>query len=430
MPGPLTRRGWALVSGSLALAALGRVLGVLELFVLAAGGLGLVGVAVVTVLLRRRTELEGTRRLVPARVHAGNDSRVELIVANRGSRTSPVVTMRDSVVQVRAIGGGTPSPPRQARFHVAPLAPGQSNRAAYRLGAERRGLFRVGPLETVIGEPFGLVSTTTLAAPETELTVYPRVDLVTPPPMTTGHDPRSGGGHPTFLGSGDEFYGLREYEVGDDLRRVHWPSTARQDDLMIRQHEVPWQGRATVLLDVRAAVHTDASLEDAVSAAASLVNASWKRDSEVRLLTTDGLDSGFGSGPAHLSAVMEHLAVLEAGTGRLDSLVGSLRQRATGALVLVTTAAAENGTDGNPGSVPERNGGSLQRLLVTRGGYGWAAVVLFGSDASDPSAPSRSPAGLTVPVEPGRPFADAWNSALVASPLAGGSRPAAGKARS
>src|SRR3712207_9064008 len=67
------------------------------------------------------------------------------------------------------------------------------------------------------------------SAPATELTVYPRVDVVAAPPLTTGHDPRSGGGHATFLGSGDEFYGLRAYEVGDDLRQVHWPSTARQD---------------------------------------------------------------------------------------------------------------------------------------------------------------------------------------------------------
>ena len=69
---------------------------------------------------------------------------------------------------------------------------------------------------------------------------------------------------------GDDFYALRDYVVGDDLRRVHWPSTARHDELMVRQDEMPWQGRATVLLDVRRAAHTAASLELAVSAAASV----------------------------------------------------------------------------------------------------------------------------------------------------------------
>ncbi|MGH9279391.1 MAG: DUF58 domain-containing protein, partial [Acidimicrobiales bacterium] len=73
----ITRRGWAVVMGSIAMAGAGRTFGVLELFALAAGGVGLVGVAIVSVLIRRRPRLDATRRLVPARVHAGGDSRVE-----------------------------------------------------------------------------------------------------------------------------------------------------------------------------------------------------------------------------------------------------------------------------------------------------------------------------------------------------------------
>ena len=396
-----------MLSGSFALGAAGRALGVLELFVLAAGGAGLVAVGVVSVLARRRVELEGTRRLVPNRVHAGADSRVELVVRNRGARPSPVVTLRDAVVPVRVAPGSTP---RLARFHVAPLQPGEANRAAYRLGAERRGIFRIGPLETVVSDPFGLASSTTPSAPVTELTVYPRVEGVAAPPLTTGHDPRSGGGHPTFLGSGDEFYGLRAYEVGDDLRRVHWPSTARQDELMIRQHELPWQGRATVLLDVRAGAHTEESLEAAVSAAASLLTASWHRDSQVRLLTTDGLDSGYGSGPGHLEAAMEHLAVVEAGSDRLDALVGALRRRATGALVVVTTTAPSVG--------------ALEQLVVSPGGYGWIAVVLIARAAGE--ARLTPPAALSVHVDAGGSLAEAWNRAVAGTTagLAGrGTRP-------
>ncbi len=71
--------------------------------------------------------------------------------------------------------------------------------------------------------------------------------------MTTGNDPLAGAEHPNALGrGGEDFYALRHYVVGDDLRRVHWPSTARHDELMVRQDELPWQGRATVLVDVRA----------------------------------------------------------------------------------------------------------------------------------------------------------------------------------
>ena len=69
---------------------------------------------------------------------------------------------------------------------------------------------------------------------------------------------------------GDEFLTLREYEVGDDLRRVHWRSTARTGELMIRQDEARWRSRAAVVLDVRPGAHDAASFEVAVEAAASV----------------------------------------------------------------------------------------------------------------------------------------------------------------
>src|SRR5438046_425881 len=82
-----------------------------------------------------------------------------------------------------------------------------------------------------------------------------------PLPQTQGPDPLAGAEHPPALGvAGEDFYALRAYEMGDDLRRVHWPSTARVDELMIRQNEMPWQGRATVLLDTRAQAHEGDSL--------------------------------------------------------------------------------------------------------------------------------------------------------------------------
>lgn len=398
----LTRRGWAVITGSIALAGAGRTFGVLELFALAAGGVGLVGVALISVLWRRRVSLEAVRRLVPARVHAGADSRVELMVRNHGARTTPVVTLRDAVVIVRPENAPGTSP-RQARFHLAPLEPAASNRAAYRLGAERRGLFRVGPLVASVADPFGLASATSEIAPATELTVFPRIEMVSPPPLTTGHDPRAGAGHPTFVGSGEEFFALREYEVGDDLRRVHWPSTARRDELMIRQHEMPWQGRATVLLDVRAGAHTDETFEKAVSAAASLLTASWHRDSQVRLLTTDGLDSGFGTGPGHVHAMMEHLAVVETGGDRLNGLAAALRRQPTGALVVVTTATT---------AVPP-----VERVTTGPRGFGWVAAVLL---ATRPGESRAVPSGvLPVAVGAGQAFADVWNPAMAAPMVVG-----------
>ena len=193
--------------------------------------------------------------------------------------------------------------------------------AAYRLPTDRRGLVQIGPLQVVVGDPFGLTSLATVAAPTVALTVYPHIDQIDPLPYTTGHDPLAGARQPNSLGrTGEDFYALRPYVVGDDLRRIHWPSSARHDELLVRQNELPWQGRTTVLLDVRKAAHSGDSLEVAVSAAASIVAATARRNDLIRLVTTAGTDSDFAPGSDHVEAIMEHLAVVPA------SPTGSLRR--------------------------------------------------------------------------------------------------------
>ncbi|MFP5376476.1 MAG: DUF58 domain-containing protein, partial [Acidimicrobiia bacterium] len=235
---------------------------------------------------------------------------------------------------------------------------------------------------------------------------YPRVDAVPPLPMTRGNDPHAGADHPTALAwAGEDFYALREYAMGDDLRRVHWKATARLDELMIRQDEMPWQGRVTVLADLRRAVHTPASLELALSAAASVVSACWRHRSLVRLVATDGFDSGFAEGHAHVEAVLEHLAGAAAGReDNLGAIVSSLRREGNGgALALVTTAAAPDG--------------DLERVARLRSRFGAVTVVVFERSALDAAAPDGPPRAVpgvrsVVRVTAARPFAPAWTEAM------------------
>src|SRR3546814_11554329 len=84
-----------------------------------------------------------------------------------------------------------------------------------------------------------------------EVTVYPRIDEIQPLPYTTGHDPLAGARQPNSLGrTGENFYALRPYVLGDDLRRVHWPSSARHDALLIRQTALPFQPPPPLLPDL------------------------------------------------------------------------------------------------------------------------------------------------------------------------------------
>ena len=389
---PLTRRGWGLAAGSVLLALAGRLLGVIELYVLAAGGGLLVVVALVLVRARSFT-LEASRHLHPARVHAGDDSRVELVIANRGRSRTPVLTLRD------ALGGPGGSPgTRRARFLLPPLAPGQDDRASYRLPTEARGAFEIGPLEASATDPFGLATRTTVVAPVAELIVYPHVDRIRPLPHTSGSDQMATGSHPTAMGpAGHDFYALRGYQVGDDLRRVHWPSTARRDELMIRQHEMPWQGRATVVLDTRSRFHTAGSFETAVSAAASIVSASWREGSPVRLLTTDGADSGFGAGQAHVEALLSRLAVLAPdAVDHLDHVLAA--PPPGGSIAAVVT-----------GRVPSADLEHLARLAGRSGGL---TTVVVDADHQPAHRPAPTGPGAVVRVGAGSPFPEAWDAAL------------------
>jgi uncharacterized protein (DUF58 family) len=388
----ITGRGWTLLIGGAVLWVAGRLLGAVDLFVLGTGAAALVGLA--TLLARLPgPRLEVRRELHPPRVYAGTESRVELIVSNAGSRRTPVFGLRDP------FDGGR----RQARFLVSPLAVGESARAAYRLPTERRGIFALGPLEASVTDPFGLAARTLRVAGASELTVYPHIDSIAPLPHTRGDDPLSGADHPTGVAlSGEDFYALRAYEVGDDLRRVHWPSTARLDELMIRQNEMPWQARVTVLLDVRQRAHAGESLELAVSAAASVVASCWQRGSLVRLVTTDGVDSGYGAQHAHVEAIMETLASVDlARDDRLAGVLGSLtRPGNAGGLVAIFSAEA-----------PTDDVSSIARLQFR---FASLTVVLFDRSAYDATAASRGRrpgpvAGSIVRVDGNTSFAAAWN---------------------
>jgi uncharacterized protein (DUF58 family) len=321
-------------------------------------------------------------------VHVGTTSRVDLTIRNLRANSTPVLRLRDPV-------SGT----RGADLLVPPLGRGERTVAAYRLPTDRRGLVQIGPLDVVVGDPFGLMNLATVGAPAVGLTVYPHIDHIDPLPYTTGHDPLAGARQPNSLGrTGEDFYALRPYLVGDDLRRIHWPSSARHDELLVRQNELPWQGRTTVLLDVRKAAHSGDSLEVAVSAAASIVAATARRHDLIRLVTTAGTDSDFAPGSDHVEAIMEHLAVVpHTPTGSLRRSIDMLARHSTGGALVVLVA-----------EVPADD---LRAAGHLRGRYGSLTIVHVDRSAWDPGAaigPAPDVPALRVTRE--TPFATVWNT--------------------
>ena len=391
----MTSRGWAVLVAALTSMGAGRILGLEDLYLVGAGLL-LICVFAIAYVRVLRPDLSATRRVLPARVYAGGSSRVELSLVNRGRRSSPVLSVQDPFDRGA----------RWARFLVAPLRPEEVARAAYRLPTDRRGLYDLGPLQVAVTDPFGLATRTVEAAPQTRLTVFPHIDLIAPPPSSNGDDPLAGADHPRALtGGGEDFYALRPYVRGDDLRKVHWPSTARTGEMMLRQDEMPWQARSIIVVDVRTATCPAPALELVVSAAASIVSAAAHHDGLQRLITTAGFDSRAGAGTGHTEAILEHLAGVRASTGTIVTALSTLRRsQAGGALVVVTTGLA--------------TAADLQSLAALRTRYAGVTVVVFDQSAwtgvSAAGSPTPTVRGVRfVRVGNGHPFAQAWDGLAV-----------------
>jgi uncharacterized protein (DUF58 family) len=172
-----------------------------------------------------------------------------------------------------------------------------------------------------------------------DVIVLPKVVPLAAVPPAPGDEPDSGVHHlRTMASAQEEFTTLREFQPGDDVRKVHWPSTARAGSPIVRQFDEPWQRRTTVVIDVRHSNQDQDAFERAVVAAASVISLCASRDELVRLITTGGQDTGFISTDQQVDAAMDLLAGLQL-SGR-GSLTGTLRtliaRRVGGTLVTCT----------------------------------------------------------------------------------------------
>lgn len=371
----ITRAGGATLLAGVLLAVGGWLFGQPELSVLGAAAV-LVVVGAVGYVRLMRLRLEVRRSVRPARVSVDEPCRIVLRVRNVGGTRSPVLRLRDEVA-----GHGP------ATLQVAPLPVGATRDAVYGFPTRRRGVHRIGPLTVEVQDPFGLARVEHHRRDVHAVIVLPHVYRLGPIPAAPGDEPEVGVRALVSNSTVDEeFAALRPYEPGDDIRRIHWRSTARSGHPVVRQFDQPWQHRTTVLLDLRAGQHDPDSFERAVSAAASVLMLGAARGELVRLVTTDGRDSGFVAAGERIDELLDQLAgVHPSGTGSLTGAAASLARTATGRLVVCVGSldAVEHG-----GLVRATDRFGLSVLLVagrlvpsTTGG----PVVVTWDGSSDPA---------------------------------------------
>jgi len=301
-----TGRGWVVCSTGLGVLVLGAIFGNQPLQQLGFGLIALVGLALL-VVRRGRFSLVAARSISPARARPQQQVSIELVLTNKGRGAAPMLLLEERLPP--GLAGHT-------RFGLHGIEPGGNREASLQVAPARRGGYAIGPLQISVIDPFGLARTTSEAAPASPLLVHPPIEPLGLPreqgerrSMSQASLRRLSGGR------GEDFYTMREYVEGDDLRKVHWASTAKRGRFMIRQEETPWHTRATVVLDDRAAPYegrgTSSSFERAVSAAASLLDLYCRSGYGFSLVTAHGAGLPSGRGTDHLNRGLDLLATLE-----------------------------------------------------------------------------------------------------------------------
>ncbi|MGZ4445080.1 MAG: DUF58 domain-containing protein [Nocardioides sp.] len=291
------------------------------------------------VVARSRYRLALVRTVTPQLVAAGQPARVTLALSNEGRTPSGVLLLEDQVPYVL----GT-----RPRFVLEGIGQGWHRHVSYQVRSDVRGRFEIGPMSVRVSDPFGLVELNRAFRTTVPLTVTPRTVALPSIPLG-GAWTGSGDNRPRAFATGSaEDVTVREYRRGDDLRRVHWRSSARVGELMVRREEQPWQSRATLVVDNRVLSHRGAglasSLEAAVSAAASIAVHLAHRGFMVRLVTATGEDPGsswhFRDADLNTGPLMEALAVVGAvHQPRLDT--GWLAEHSYGGLTVAVFGALE-----------------------------------------------------------------------------------------
>jgi uncharacterized protein (DUF58 family) len=292
-------------------------------------------------LLRTRYRVASGRRLSPHRVPAGQEARVHLRVDNVSRVPTGLLMLEDRVPYVLG-----PRP----RFVLDRVEPRGHREVSYRVRSDLRGRYPLGPLQLRLCDPFGMCELTRAFTTADMLTVVPQVQPL-PAVRLAGEWTGYGDSRSRAVAlAGEDDVVPRGYRHGDDLRRVHWKSTARYGELMVRREEQPLRSRATVLLDTRGIGHRGtgpaSSFEWAVSTAASMAVHLLERGYAVRLLTDTGFSvPGTGSGEASGSVaevsglVLDALAVVQPSDGGgLSRAEDVLRLGGEGLLVAVLGA--------------------------------------------------------------------------------------------
>jgi uncharacterized protein (DUF58 family) len=321
---------------------------------------------------RAQYRLSCVRTVSPARLPAGQPASLTLRLTNVSRLRTGLLLAEDTVPY--ALG-------QRPRFVFEGIPAGASRSYTYQLRSDLRGRYTVGPLRVRVTDSFGLVSITRAFTSTSVLTVTPRIIPLARPPQGGLWQAGSEDGRRSIAASGEDDIAPRVYRTGDSLHRVHWRSTARYGELMVRREEQYWRNTASLFLDSRRSAYSSALFELAVSAAASVGVHLAGAGFEARFVTAEGEVPGQGTfrdtlldtlavlRPSRAATLEGGLQALSTGDGQLIAILGELRPAQAQQL-----AAARRGSTAGMALIVSEDGAAAEsaRVLVAAG---WRVAV-------------------------------------------------------
>lgn len=350
----LTASGLILLVGSAGAWLLGRFVGGRPLYLLAYGGL------LVLVLSwsigRRPLPLEGERLETRSRRREGETITMDVVLTT--SRRLNTFILEEHVPSILG---------HNARIPVASLEPGDAVEHSYQITCWRRGVYQLGPLVVRWGDPFGFTEREAVLCEPFEFLVHPSTEDARDRPFTRlWEDPPVRPPMSKPWPSGSEFYGMREYVPGDDVRRIVWRAYARTGQLLVREAEQGITDQIHILLDGNRANHSKGvfseSFETGIRAAASLAEWHIREGFSVNIEGNAARHVGPIRGPGSRMAMLDSLARAELEDEPLTEAVTRLvLERGRDAHVVVITPLLETEAT------------AVLELLIQRG---WSVLVV------------------------------------------------------
>lgn len=396
----VTPRGIGLAAGGIGLTALGVGAASTTFVIIGAAMLGAVVVAAtwvaVSLAAARRGLSAVDRTVTPATLAVGTGGDVTMTVRVHRA-VARTLALREQAVN--ELTGDAPVRATVARSRDAITL-------RYRLAPTRRGRWVLGPAIARTTDPFGLAELELEIGGTHQVAVWPAVeDLSASAGGLLGASDRA---HAGARNPAADDASLRDYRDGDDLRRIHWRSSARRGELLVRSEEQQGRTEATVLLELPPG---SAALEWSVSAAASIALSALDAGHPVRLVAGGTVTTAEGSIARAAETARAGLLDATVDLSSAPSAADAMRELGVGAAQL----------DPTPGTVIIAVVGPVDRASLEllaphgEGGRAWALVRVQDRDRArgERTVTMLRAAGWRATMtEAPEPLAAAWDRLL------------------